>query len=256
VPLWKPIYVKGGSILKFGRPKKGCRAYLAIAGGIDVPVVMNSRSTYVRGSIGGFLGRMLQKDDMFSQKPTISNQTKNLKEFLSRQIDSYPFQTVKWTITAKLTSIYKKNPEIRFIKGPHFDHLTEKSKDNFLTEQYKVTTNSDRMGYRLQATSLQLSKPIELLSEAVTMGTIQVPNDGQPIILMADRQTIGGYPKIGYVASIDMPVLAQVLPGEKLTFTEISIEVAQKLLLKREQTLSEIKIGILLVLRRILHGSN
>jgi antagonist of KipI len=256
VPLWRPIYVKEGSILRFGRPHQGCRAYLALAGGIDVPLVMESRSTYVRGGIGGYHGRAMQKGDVLNLNPIKSNHIKNLTEVLSKQVESDPFKSVNWTVSAQIKPAYKKDPEIRFIKGPQYDQFTEKSREQFLTEYYQVTSKSDRMGYRLSATALELSDKVELLSEAVTMGTIQVPNDGQPIILMADRQTIGGYPKIGYVASIDFPVLSQVMPGEKLTFKEISILNAQWLLLEREQMLSEVRIGISLAFRRMKNGSN
>jgi antagonist of KipI len=248
-PLWKPIFVKAGSILRFGRPHQGCRAYLAVAGGIDVPVVMESRSTYVRGGIGGYQGRALQKGDELNYNPN------DLTKFLRTQIWSGPFKPVNWTVSSLIKPVYKKDPQIRFIKGPQFDLFTERSRREFLSEKYKVTPNSDRMGYRLSAKALKLTTAVEVLSEAVTMGTIQVPNDGQPIILMADRQTIGGYPKIGYVASIDFPVLAQVMPGENLTFKEISIQDAQRLLLEREQMISKVRIGISLAFRRMKHGS-
>ncbi|MGM0874778.1 MAG: biotin-dependent carboxyltransferase family protein [Bacillota bacterium] len=256
VPLWRPIFVREGSILRFGRPQQGCRAYLALAGGIDVPLVMESRSTYVRGGIGGYQGRAMKRGDVFNHNPIKSNHTNYLAEVLSRQIGSDHFKTVNWSVSSRVKPIYKKDLEIRFIKGPQYDQFTEKSREQFLTEHYQVTSNSDRMGYRLSATALELSNHIERLSEAVTMGTIQVPNDGQPIILMADRQTIGGYPKIGYVASIDFSVLSQVMPGEKLTFKEISIHDAQRLLFEREQMLSEIRIGISLAFRRMKNGSN
>ncbi|OAS89322.1 MULTISPECIES: biotin-dependent carboxyltransferase family protein [Metabacillus] len=249
VPLWKPIFVKAGSVLRFGRPLQGCRTYLAVAGGIDVPLVMESRSTYVRGGLGGYHGRTLQKGDVLNYKPS------DLAKFLCTRIWSGPFKQVNWTVSSLIKPVYKKDPEIRFIKGPQFDLFIERSKREFLSEKYKVTPNSDRMGYRLSAKALKLTKDVELLSEAVTMGTIQVPNDGQPIILMADRQTIGGYPKIGYVASIDFSVLSQVMPGENLTFKEISIQDAQRLLLEREHMISKVKIGISLAFRRMKHGS-
>jgi antagonist of KipI len=236
VPLWKPIFVKEGSILRFGRPQQGCRTYLAVAGGIDVPLVMESRSTYVRGGIGGYQGRTLQKGDILKCNPNRRHYPSDVAKFLRTQIWSGSFKTVNWTVS----SIIK---------------FTERSKEEFLSEKYKVTPNSDRMGYRLSAKALKLNTAVELLSEAVTMGTIQVPNDGQPIILMADRQTIGGYPKIGYVASIDFPVLSQVMPGENLTFKEISIQDAQRLLLKRDQLISKVKIGISLAFRRMKNGS-
>jgi antagonist of KipI len=255
VPLWKPIFVKEGSILRFGRPQQGCRTYLAVAGGIDVPLVMESRSTYVRGGIGGYQGRTLQKGDILKCNPNRRHYPSDVAKFLRTQIWSGSFKTVNWTVSSLIKPVYKKDPQIRFMKGPQFDLFTERSKEEFLSEKYKVTPNSDRMGYRLSAKALKLNTAVELLSEAVTMGTIQVPNDGQPIILMADRQTIGGYPKIGYVASIDFPVLSQVMPGENLTFKEISIQDAQRLLLKRDQLISKVKIGISLAFRRMKNGS-
>jgi antagonist of KipI len=253
--LWKPIFVKEGSILRFGRPQQGCRTYLAVAGGIDVPLVMESRSTYVRGGIGGYQGRTLQKGDILKCNPNRRHYPSDVAKFLRTQIWSGSFKTVNWTVSSLIKPVYKKDPQIRFMKGPQFDQFTERSIEEFLSEKYKVTPNSDRMGYRLSAKALKLNTAVELLSEAVTMGTIQVPNDGQPIILMADRQTIGGYPKIGYVASIDFPVLSQVMPGENLTFKEISIQDAQRLLLKRDQLISKVKIGISLAFRRMKNGS-
>jgi antagonist of KipI len=253
VPLWKPIFVKEGSILRFGRPQQGCRTYLAVDGGFDVPLVMESRSTYVRGRIGGYQGRALQKGDILNYNP--NRRHSDLAKLLLTQIWSGSFKTVNWTVSSLIKPVYKKDPQIRFMKGPHFDLFKEKSQREFLSEKYKVTPNSDRMGYRLSAKALKLNNDVELLSEAVTMGTIQVPNDGQPIILMADRQTIGGYPKIGYVASVDFPVLSQVMPGENLTFKEISIQDAQRLLLKRDQMISQMKSGISLAFRRMKNGS-
>jgi antagonist of KipI len=253
VPLWKPIFVKEGSILRFGRPQQGCRTYLAVDGGFDVPLVMGSRSTYVRGRIGGYQGRALQKGDVLNYNP--NRRHSDVAKFPLSQIWSGSFKTVNWTVSSLIKPVYKKDPQIRFMKGPHFDLFTDRSLREFLSEKYKVTPNSDRMGYRLSAKALKLINDVDLLSEAVTMGTIQVPNDGQPIILMADRQTIGGYPKIGYVASVDFPVLSQVMPGEKLTFKEISIQDAQRLLLKRDQMISQMKIAIPLAFRRMKNGS-
>lgn len=249
VPLWRPIYVKKGSILHFARPREGCRAYLAVAGGIDVPVVMNSRSTYVRGAIGGYKGRELHKGDVLDQREITNSRTLSIMEYLGSRIGLKTWQTVDWSISSKLIPNYKKDPKIRFIKGPQYHLFTKKSREQFNNEAYIVTPDSDRMGYRLSSSRLALSKPLELLSEAVTMGTIQVPSDGKPIILMLDRQTIGGYPKIGYVASVDLPLLAQVIPGGKLSFEEVTTKEAQNLLIDREQQLSVVKVGISLMYR-------
>ncbi|WP_299093007.1 biotin-dependent carboxyltransferase family protein [uncultured Metabacillus sp.] len=255
-PMWKPVYVKEGSILRFGRPQLGCRTYLAAAGGFDLPIVMGSRSTYVRGGIGGFHGRPLDKGDVLKLNGIKSSHTRVLEQFLCKRMNSASFCTTTWTVSYQMKPNYQKDPVIRFIKGPHFEHFTEATKKRILNDAYQVTSNSDRMGYRLSGSPLELSKNLELLSEAVTMGTIQVPKDGQPIILMADRQTIGGYPKIGYVASVDFPVLAQVLPGNQLTFQEISILDAQKLLLQREKLFSKCKIGLIQAFRRMNDGSD
>lgn len=256
VPLWKPIYIKEGSTLTFGRPIKGCRSYLAIAGGLDVPVVMNSSSTYSRGKIGGYNGRLLRKDDVLHKKEAISEFSQILFNYFKSHITSEEaFRYVPWIVSTRLIEMYSEKSPIRFIKGPQYFDFTEESLERFRKESFQVLTNSDRMGYRLKSFKLELKQNIDLLSEAVTMGTIQVPPDGQPIILMADRQTVGGYPKIGYVASIDLPLLSQVIPGEKLSFEEISLEKAQKLLIDREKLVKELKLGLLLAIRRMEHDA-
>ena len=222
----------------------------------DVPMIMGSRSTYVRGGFGGHQGRVLQEGDILKQNPLKRKETICLMDYLSRKTSSTPFHTVRWTVSSKIKPMYHKNPEIHFIKGPQFEQFSMQSKERFVTEHYQVTSKSDRMGYRLSGTALELTSQVEFLSEAVTMGTIQVPNDGQPIILMADCQTIGGYPKIGTVASIDFSVLAQAMPGEKLTFKEIPINEAQRLLIEREHAFSELRNGISLAIRRMKNGTN
>lgn len=251
VPLWRPVLVRKGSHLTFGRPKNGCRSYVAVAGGFDVPLVMNSRSTYVRGKIGGLNGRALEKGDFLKAKEIQNSQAQSLFGFLRKKGDPTSFQTVNWTMTTDIRATDRKNPTLRIIKGPQFSMFTQTSQKSFLTEEYKVTPQSDRMGYRLSGKKLEVSSQHNLLSEAVTMGTIQIPNDGQPIILMSDHQTIGGYPKIGYVISVDLPALSQVMPGENVRFKEVSLSEAQSLLLQREKLMNQIKLGISLAIRGI-----
>ncbi len=256
VPLWRPVYVKKGSRLTFGRPKSGCRSYVAVAGGFDVPVVMNSRSTYVRGKIGGMDGRALEKGDLLRSNDKLSIQANTFIHYLKRQTKPTPFQTVNWTIGPDIRPVYRKNPRIRFLKGPQFHEFNHDSRRKFLTKEYKITPQSDRMGYRLAGPKLDLSSPLNLLSEAVTMGTIQVPRDGQPIILMSDCQTIGGYPKIGYVISVDLPHLAQVMPGEKIKFEEISLSESQYLLLERDRLFKKMRVGFSLAIRRMKNDTS
>lgn len=235
IPLWRPIAVKSGSVLRFSAADSGCRTYLAVAGGISVPTVMGSKSTYLRAGIGGYQGRALQATDVLeigTPSPRANKLMKNLTE-----PGSLPFAIVKWRVSHQLLSFYQKNSIIRVIRGGQFTHFERISREQFFQTEYRVTPQSDRMGYRLSGAKLALTEPIEMISEAVTAGTIQVPPDGNPIVLLADRQTTGGYPKIGHVITADLPILAQVKPGETIRFQEISLEEAQNLYRSRERDL-------------------
>ncbi|WP_018131854.1 5-oxoprolinase subunit C family protein [Effusibacillus pohliae] len=245
VPEWRPVLVKGGSVLQFGMAIAGCRAYLAVAGGFDVPVVMGSRSTYLRAGIGGFQGRALKEGDVLRVRPASRRSLHRMRK-LAKGMDSCPFAATDWAVTSDLLPAYGKNPVIRAMRGGQFDWFTVDSQERFFTEPFQVTPQSDRMGYRLSGARLRLAEPRELISEAVAAGTVQVPAGGQPIVLLADRQTTGGYPKIAQVASVDLPVIAQVKPGETVRFQEITLEEAQALYRRREREIELLKQGIAL----------
>ncbi|MBG9588687.1 biotin-dependent carboxyltransferase family protein [Cytobacillus firmus] len=245
---WRSVFVKKGSELKFGGCQKGCRAYLAVSGGFAVPEVMNSKSTYLRAGIGGFKGRALKAGDVLETgKPSL--QSLKMKDFLSKQLLDKAFVENDWGIASKLIPETVGNPEIRITRGRQFDLFTHESRIQLFNHAFEVTAQSDRMGYRLKGPALALSEHAEQISEAVNFGSIQVPPDGNPIVLLADRQTTGGYPKIGQVAAVDLPLLAQAKPGDALRFAEISNEQAQQLLIKREMKLKELKQGIFLKTR-------
>lgn len=245
---WRSVFVKKGSALKFGGCQKGCRAYLAVSGGFAVPEVMNSKSTYLRAGIGGFKGRALKAGDVLETgKPSL--QSFKMKDFLSKQLLDKAFVENDWGIASKLIPETVGNPEIRITRGRQFDLFTHESRIHLFNHAFEVTAQSDRMGYRLKGPALALSEHAEQISEAVNFGSIQVPPDGNPIVLLADRQTTGGYPKIGQVAAVDLPLLAQAKPGDALRFAEISNEQAQQLLIKREMKLKELKQGIFLKTR-------
>jgi antagonist of KipI len=242
IPLWRPILVKGGSTLKFGSVTKGSRAYLSVAGGFDIPVEMGSRSTYLRAGIGGYKGRALQAGDVI----TLRRNTE-----LSKEISSYSFHSIdksfiasNKTISPNIKPIYAKKPMIRVIPGAHHNLFNEESRHLFFSKAYKIQLDSDRMGFRLEGPPLSLSNPQEILSEVVSFGTVQVPSNGQPIVLMADHQTTGGYPKIAQVISVDLPVLSQLNFGSEVYFQEVSLEEAQKLYIEREKNFSIMKIGM------------
>lgn len=244
VPLWRPLVIKKGCKLDFSVSKKGCRCYLAAAGGFDVPEVMNSRSTYLRAGIGGFQGRMLKSDDQLNFQRPGHLSLKIFRE-LKNMITNKPFQSANWFAVPWQSTSSKNIQHLRVVGGSELSLFTHENRKRFLNEKFIVTSKSDRMGYRLKGGPLLLEKAVEMISEAVNFGTIQVPPDGNPIILMADRQTIGGYPKIGQVAAVDLPFIAQAKPGDFLTFKIISLAEAQLLYLQREKSMRLIKQGII-----------
>lgn len=239
IPLWRPVYVPAGSTLKFGRALSGCRTYLAISGGIFVPEAMGSRSTYLRAGIGGVHGRALEAGDVLETgKPVVWSKTCSDKTIV-----------MPWGASHAIRPAYKENPVIRVVRGPEFDKFSEESKQRLWKEPFRVTTQSDRMGYRLADVPLVVAEPVEMISSAVSTGTIQVPPEGNPIVLLADRQTVGGYPRIAHVISVDLPLIAQVRPGERIQFTEVTQEEAQELYVKREQEIAQFRQGLFLRIR-------
>ncbi len=243
VHLWRPIFIKKGSLLHFGHCQNGCRAYLAAAGGFAVPEIMNSRSTYLRAGIGGYQGRPLKKGDRLPFLPPglLSHQ---LFQSLKKQAEQSAFSETKWFVSPHFIPVYKNEQTIRVMEGREFHLFSKDSQNHFYTETYEITHQTDRMGCRLIGFPLFLDQKKEMISEAVNFGTIQVSGDGQPILLLADRQTTGGYPKIGQIATVDLPLIAQAKPGDLLRFTKISHAKAQLLFLRREQELRLLKHGI------------
>ena len=228
IKMERPISIHNGDILTFKQPKYGCRTYLAVHGGFKIKKVMGSYSTYLRAELGGFNGRALQKGDQLE---------------LKRQDINLDINNQKWS--SGMVNINPKGVRIvRVVKGRHFDKFSKRSQDHFLEESFRVSAQSDRMGYRMEGTSLELAKPEEIISEAVTVGTIQVPANGQPIILMADSQTIGGYPKIAEVITVDIPVVAQAQPGDELQFKLVTIEEAQRRYQEQEEKMNVLRRGI------------
>lgn len=205
IPMWRPIQVLANSILAIGSAKNGIYGYLFVKG-LDIPQILSSTSTYEKAG----LGKRLQKGDTFNFTPSYAKK-------------------VNWSLKP-LT--LEKQVTIRVVKGTEYDLFTEASLEQFFSTPYIVTTEANRMGYRLQGVPLQQEAPQELLSAAVTYGTIQVPQNGQPIVLMADRQTTGGYAKIAQVLSTDLSKLAQCTPGTSVIFQLVSLEEAQESLIR------------------------
>ncbi|TVY09224.1 5-oxoprolinase subunit C family protein [Paenibacillus cremeus] len=244
VPLWRPVYIPAGMTLQFGSSREGSRCYLAIAGGLDVPMQMNSYSTYLRAGIGGYDGRALKENDRLSIKPVNPDGAKMMKLLSEKWTDETPFSSVAWRVSFELMPAYDVNPVLRVIPGAQYPLFDPASLDDLFTADFKVQPQSDRMGYRLAGVPLQMLERRELLSEPVTFGTVQVPPDGNPIVLMADRQTTGGYPKVAQVISADLPLLAQAQIGSSIRFKLVDLQEAQEAYLRTEMNLLFLKKSI------------
>ncbi|MFC9711367.1 biotin-dependent carboxyltransferase family protein [Paenibacillus sp. NPDC056933] len=235
VPLWRPVVLLAGSVLRFGRCRSGLRTYMAIAGGIAVPEIMGSRSTDLKTGFGGIEGRALKEGDrLFAGEVSLEAQATLHGLSLLAEKNNRRIEAPGWYLSSNEWPAYQTDPVIRVMPGKDSAAFDESSLERFYKERYVISPQSDRMGYRLKGTKLELRQPLERLSEAVTYGTVQVPADGQPILLMADHQTIGGYPVIAQVARVDLPILAQAGPGARVTFERITYEEAQQLFLEQE----------------------
>ena len=212
-PLWNSFFIRAGWKISFNKRDDGMWAYLAVIGGIQTQPILGSRSTYLRGAFGGFNGRQLQTGDVIET----GNLSRSSHELAGR------------TLPKEAQPAYIQNPTIDVIMGPQTNYFTDDSIETFLSSEYSVSLTSDQMGYRLDGPALTHRSKTELISEGVTFGAIQIPSNGQPIVIMADGPPTGGYPKIGTVASADVPLLAQCVPGKsKIRFRETTVVEAQK----------------------------
>lgn len=242
VPQHRPVLVRAGTRLDFGRRESGIRAYLAVHGGFDVAPVMGSRSTYLRGGFGGLDGRALRKGDTLTPGPGDAERIyPQLKRRLHHGVE--PFAAADDALAAPLATAAEAQA-VRVMAGQQWEAFSNEAQAQFLASEFRLSAQSDRMGFRLEGAKLTLREPLEMISEAVAFGTIQVPPDGNPIILMADRQTTGGYPKIADVARVDLPLLAQMVPQQRMRFELISLDEAQRLDLEREAAIDRLRSAV------------
>jgi antagonist of KipI len=236
LPKARPVLVRAGSALDFAACRRGCRAYLAVAGGFQVEPVLGSRSTFLRGGFGGWQGRALRRGDLLSTSDPDPSFFPSLHQKLGAQRRAMVYPG--WAATERVELLLPAPWVLRFVPGPHWTLFSEETRERFIGEEYRVGSNSDRQGYRLMGPPLLPTEPVSLVSAGVTFGTIQVPPDGEPIVLMASRQTTGGYPRLGEVVSADVSLLAQVPPGAGVRFRPVDLAAAQALLLERERDLA------------------
>lgn len=222
-PMYTAIYMHKGDILKMGSAKTGSRGYIAFSSYLQIPVVMGSRCTNLKSEIGGFKGRKLQDGDYINFRI----KRRYLPFFLSRKLEPDDFS--------------QEETVLRVVMGPQDDMFSRQGIETFLSTQYTVTSEFDRMGCRLEGAYIAPKANTDMISDGIALGSVQVPSHGKPIILLADRQTTGGYPKIATVIAVDIPKLVQRKTDHKIKFEAVTIQEAQKLYMKEMNELDEMR---------------
>lgn len=220
---WSCFLAKAGSELVFDYAISGCRTYMAINGGIDTPVILGSRSTYTRAGIGGVDGRALRAGDVIC---------------IGKE---YEQPGKEQALPAKFVLTYSEQIELRVLLGPQDDYFSDVGITTFFSSTYSISTEADRMGYRLEGDVIEHKDKADIISDALCQGAVQVPGHGMPIIMMADRQTTGGYTKIGTVIGPDLSLIAQAKPGDTVVFKRCSEEEAEAALLAERDIYLKIK---------------
>lgn len=227
VPMNTAVRINAGDILDCGPAKTGCRGYLSVAGGFDIPLVMGSMSTNLKCKIGGYQGRKLVAGDVIP----LRYPQDRLYAIESRKID------MKTSCDSIKT--------IHAILGPQDDYFSDMGKETFFSEIYKVTAESDRMGIKLDGAPVGAVNGVDIISDGIALGSVQIPSSGKPIIMMADRQTTGGYAKIATVITSDIPLLAQMRPGDALKFEAVDMEYARNRIKADIRILNKLKEDII-----------
>lgn len=206
---WRTQRVQKDDVISFGQLQGGCRAYLAVRGGINVPIVMNSRSTFVRGGLGGLEGRPLKMGDVVEGFETEKTKT-------------------GFMLPDDLVPSYSSKLFVEVVLGPQIEYFTDEGVKIFLASEFTATPEFDRMGYRLDGPIIERAVASDMVSDAIPPGSVQVPLSGKPVVIMRDAQTTGGYPKIGVITAQDISIFGQVKPNDRIRFSKISLSDAER----------------------------
>jgi biotin-dependent carboxylase-like uncharacterized protein len=224
VAMWQAIAIPQGATLSFGGVQDGMRAYLAVAGGFDVPQVLGSRSTYTRSRLGGVEGRALEPGDTLAAFGEESAAQLEGRKLPREQVAAYGHSHV-----------------LRVVLGPQDNAFSQEGLQTFLSAAYTVTPQSDRIGYRLQGPQIQHKGGADIVSDGIPFGAVQVTGDGMPILLLADRGTTGGYTKIATIISVDLAEVAQATPGDTMSFQSVTVEAAHQALRQQEDAIQRLR---------------
>lgn len=250
LPLRRPVWVRRGAVIRFGRAARGCRAYVAVAGGIAVPPVLGGRGTDLRAGFGGAEGRPLRAGDALpAGAPTRWAAAWAAALAAEAAAAGRAWAAPGWYALPEGFASSGSAPDaadgVVLRAVPSADGaFTAEARERFFREPYTAAPDSDRMGVRLDGPALEHAVRTEMRSRGVLPGAVQVPAGGQPIVLGADCQTTGGYPVIAHVAAVDLPLLAQVRPGGRVMFRPIGLDEAHRLLLEREAALRLLAAGL------------
>ena len=218
-PMYTALYMNKGDVLKFGSARTGSRGYIAFSSYLDIPVVMGSRCTNLKSGLGGFKGRKLEADDYIGFRI----KRRYLPFFLSRKLDMDEFDQTEATL--------------RVVMGPQDGMFSKQGIQTFLGSEYTVTNEFDRMGCRIEREPIEHVGDGNINTDGISVGSIQVPTNGKPIIMLSDRQSTGGYAKIGTVISVDLAKIAQAQPGQKVRFVNVSLDLAQDLYIRELESM-------------------
>jgi biotin-dependent carboxylase-like uncharacterized protein len=221
---WACHQAEAGDMLALDWARLGCRSYLAVGGGMDVPIVLGSRSTYVRGGFGGFDGRALRKGDILHSG-----------KWVGGALHAFP---------EELLPRYSREPLLRVVLGPQDDCITPEGIVAFLSQRFETTERMDRMGCSLRGPAIPHTRGPDIVSDGIVCGAVQIPGSRHPILLMADAPTIGGYVKLATVASFDLPLVAQLQPGCHVRFQALSLLEAREIYLKQEYMLRNLPLAL------------
>jgi antagonist of KipI len=231
-PTWAPVFVAKDTTIELGAMRSGCRSYLAIRGGFDTVPVLGSRSMDVNACIGPLAGRPLRAGDVLETDAAM------VPEGVTKTM------ATNWRVDPRPWFQQDPVPALRLLPGHHFDHLTETSRSLLFSSEFKVQADSNRVGLRLSGPALEFREPVEMISEGSVPGLLQLPPSGQPIAFGPEGPVSGGYPRIGQVAAVDIPRLAQRRPGDALRFTPCTFDEALRALRERERALARLETGI------------
>lgn len=241
IPLSQPFFVRAGSLLQLNGLKGGAHCYLSLIHNLQIEKWLNSTSTNLKAGAGGWMGRKLEKDDCIGFEEDID---------LFGALEENSVSILHWKALPK-----KTNKLIECIQGNEWDWLTTNAQEVFLSSDFFLSNLSDRMGYRLYGEELSAAKKEELVSSAVDFGTIQLLPNGQLIVLMADHQTTGGYPRIAHVTTTSLSSLAQLTPGNNIHFRFISVTEAENNFLQQQKYLEQLRNACKLKMENLLNAS-